>query len=121
MNVSTSTLLSDLTSPEVDPHHQEEMELPEVKPERRGERSRSPEPDIQFVQNILRETREILRNQANRGNTTKNYNRGNASNNFNRGHATNNYNRANTTYNSNRTNSTNSTNNSKGRGRPKKE
>ena len=109
MNVSTSTLLSDLTSPEVDPHHQEEMELPEVKPERRGERSRSPEPDIQFVQNILRETREILRNQANRGN---------ASNNFNRGNATNNYNRTNTTNNSNRTNSTN---NSKGRGRPKKE
>ena len=130
LNVTTSTLLSDLNSPEVevDPHqHQEEVELPEVRSERRGERRRSPEPNIQFVQNILRETREMMRNQSNRANATNIYNRGNnykfnRGNNYNRTTTTNNSNRAPSTNNSNSTTATNNnTGGGKGRGKPRKE
>ena len=63
LNTTTSTLLSDLTSAEVEANqHKGEAETPEVQQESGEDRSRSPEPNPEFVQNVLRETREMLRN-----------------------------------------------------------
>ena len=75
LNTTTSTLLSDLTSAEVEANqHLEEAETPEVQPGSGEERSRSPQPDPEFVQNVLRETREMLRNNNNNYSYNNSYN-----------------------------------------------
>ena len=103
LNSQTSTLLSDLTSPALEElQHQGDVEAPGPQAARGRERPRSPEPNIQFVQNVLRETREMMRNRniANKAKSNTN-NRSNK-------------NKENTT---NTNNVNNSDKNSSGRGR----
>ena len=73
LNVSHDSLWS---SPE-EPHYQGEVEVLEVEPEIE-EQSPSQEPNIRFVQKILKETREMMRNRTS---TTNNDNGSNATNN----------------------------------------
>ena len=69
LNRSTSVLLSDLTTTEVEADTQEEAEAPKVQPGRGTERS----PDPGFIQKVLRETRQMLRERNNTANTYNNF------------------------------------------------